>query len=324
MIGCNPFRLAALLAILCTLQMPLARAETWPTRSITLLIPFGAGSGIDVIGRSFAEYAGKELGQTVVVENRQGGGGIVAGISLSKLPPDGYTIMLQAIGPMVLRPLMDSAAGFDPDKDFTPIVLVSETPNVILGGPAVGDKSLREAVDWARQKADGITIAHPGVGTMGHLAAILLASDAKFGASFIAYRASGQALPDLLSGRIDLGVFAYTPQVKSARIVAVMTEDPVDFLPGVPSMKQAGVPGVYASTWYALYGPPKLPEDIVARIAGIVNKYLQSEDGRTRMAQLGARGLGGTPDELVKRMAQDKIVWDKVIKGANIKFSDQQ
>ena len=159
---------------------------------------------------------------------------------------------------------------------------------------------------------------------MGHLAALLLASNAGITGNYIAYRGNAQMLPDLLGGQIDIGVVAYISQLKAARILSVMTAEPVEFLPGVPTIRKAGFPGVYASTRFALFGPPNLPPDIVEKLNAVVNAFLRSDDGRKRLALLGVRPLGGSPEQLTKRMVEDTIVWSKVIKDANIKFNDQQ
>lgn len=295
-------------------------AQTWPTRPITLVIGFSGGTG-DTIGRPFAEFASKELGQSVVVESRPAGGGIVAALGVSKSQPDGYTIGLQAVGPMIVRPIMDPTVGFDSEKDFTPISLLIETPNVILGGAKFSARSVQETVDWAKQNPGRVTIGHPGPGTMGHLAALLLASDAGFTGNYIAYRNVTLMVTDLLGGQIDVGVAAYNPRLKAARVLAVMTPEPAAFLPGVPSMRQAGFPGIYASTWFALYGPPNLPKDIVAKLNAVANAFLHSEGAQKQFALLGVQALGGTPAQLTKRMSDDRILWSKVIKDAHIQLN---
>lgn len=310
--------------VLCAVAGYSAFAQSWPTRPITLVIGFGPGATGDTIGRPFAEFASKQLGQPVVVENRTGGGGVVAANAVAKATPDGYTIGLQAVGPMILRPIMDPSVGYDSEKDFSPIALVGDTPNVILGGAQFAARSVRETVEWARKNPGRLTIGHPGPGTMGHLAALLLASNASITGSYIAYRSSPLILSDLLGGQIDIGVAAYTPQLKTARILAVMAAERVNYLPDVPSMREAGFPGVYASTWFALFGPPHLPPEIVAKLNATMNAFLRSDDAQQRFTLLGFRALGGSPGQLTKRIAEDKVLWSKVIKDANIKLNDQR
>ena len=299
-------------------------AESWPVRPISLFVGASPGGSMDAIARTFAEFVSKKLGQPIVVENRSGGGGVVSAIAVAKAPPDGYTIAIQAVGPVILRPIMDPAAGYDSAKDFTPIVLLGDTPNVILGGAKTPRQSVQAIVDWARQNPGRLTMGHPGPGTMGHLAALLLASHSGITGTYIAYRSGGDILPDLLGGRIDIGVAAYTPQLKTARVTAVMTAEPVDFLPGVPSMREAGFAGVYASTWYAVFGPPHLPPAIVAKLNEAVNEFLRTDDARKRFAVLGFRTLGGSPEQLAQTMADDTILWSKVIHDAHIEMNGKQ
>jgi tripartite-type tricarboxylate transporter receptor subunit TctC len=317
----SPSLLWALL--LCVAGAFPAQAQSWPTRPIVLVIPFAAGGPSDIVGRQFAEYGSKQLGQPIIVENKPGGGGVVAAISVSTALPDGYTILLQAVGPMILRPLMDPSVGYGA-KDFSSIALVGESPNVIISGPKYSSQSLREVVEYAKKNPGKLTIGHSGIGTMGHLSALLHASNAGITATYVGYRTGTDALPDLLGGRIDLAYVVYTPQIKVAHMMAVMTAEPVDFLPGVPSMREAGFPGVYASTWYGLYGPPNLPPDILARLNRVMNDFLRSDDGRKRLAIQGFRPLGGSPEQLIAKMAEDKVRWSKVIKDANIQLTDQQ
>jgi tripartite-type tricarboxylate transporter receptor subunit TctC len=229
---------------------------------------------------------------------------------------------LQASGPMVLRPIMDPSVGFDPMKDFSPIALLGGAPNVVLGGAQFSARSVQDVVDWAKKNPGLLTIGHPGLGTVGHLAAVLLASKAGISGNYIAYRDNAQMMPDLLGGRIDIGVVAYTSQQKAARILAVMTSQRVDLLPDVPSMREAGFPGVYASTWFALFGPPNLPPEIVAKLNAAANSFLRSDDGRKRLNLVGFQTLGGSPEQLTKTMAEDKVLWSKVIKDANIRLNN--
>jgi tripartite-type tricarboxylate transporter receptor subunit TctC len=300
-----------------------AHAQTWPSRPISLYVGASPGGSMDTIARTFAEFVSKRLGQPIVVENRSGGGGVVSAVSIAKAPADGYTIAIQAVGPVILRPIMDPAVGYRFDKDFTPIVLLGDTPNVLLGGSKTSGQSLKQIADWARANPGRLTVGHPGPGTMGHLAALLLASNAGYSGTYIAYRSGGDILPDLLGGRIDIGCAAYTPQLKTAQVLAVMTADPVEFLPGVPSIREAGFPGVYASTWYAVFGPPHMPKDIVDKLNAEINAFLQTDEAKKRFTFLGFQTLGGTPGDLAKRMAQDDMTWSKVIKDADIKLNDK-
>lgn len=316
-------RLAAALCFCLAVALS-AHAETWPTRPINLVVGFGAGGSGDTTTRIFAEFLSRQLGQPVIVENRAGGGGIVAAIEVSKAHADGYTILVQAIGPAVLRPLMDPSVTYDSERDLSAVGLLSETPNVMLAGSKFPARSLQELVAWAKKNPGQLTVGHPGPGTMGHLGALLLASQAGMTGTYIAYRSGGHILPDLLGGQIDAGCAAYAPSFKSAHILAVMTAEPVDFLPGVPSMREAGFPSVVASTWYGVYGPPHLPAAIVTKLNDAVNTFVKSDEARTKLPGIGVRALGGRPEALTRKMAEDKILWSKVIKDAHLRMDEQK
>jgi tripartite-type tricarboxylate transporter receptor subunit TctC len=314
----------ALAVCLCLAVGLSVNAQTWPSRPITLVVGFGAGGNGDATARIFAEFLARQLGQPVIVENRAGGGGIVAALDVSKAAPNGYTILVQAIGPAILRPLMDPSAGYDSVRDFSAIGLLSESPNVILGGSKFPARSLQELVDWAKKNPGQLTVGHPGPGTMGHLGALLLASQAGITGTYIAYRSGGHMLPDLLGGQIDAGCAAYAPSFKSSNILAVMTAEPIEFLPGVPSMREAGFPNVIASTWYGVFGPPHMPPEIVTKLNAAMNVFLQSEEARSRFPGLGVRPLGGPPEGLTRKMVEDKIVWSKIIDDGHLKMDAQK
>lgn len=297
--------------------------QSWPTRPISLLTTFAGGGSGDVVARTFAEFAAKELGQPVIVENRPGGGGVVAAAAVAKAAPDGYTLSLQAVGPISLRPLFEPPVGYDPAVDFTPIGLVAETPNVIAAGPKFAPRTIRDMIAWATQNPKGLTMGHPGPGTIGHLGLLLLASKTGFSGAYISYRSSGPMIPDLLSGQIDVVCAAYNPLFQSeGHVLAVMTPDPVEFLPGVPSMREAGFPGIYASTWYGLVGPAHLPPEVVAKVNAAMNAFLRQEDTKKRLTAVGVQLRGGTPEQLAQKMADDKVLWSKVVKDANIKMTE--
>jgi tripartite-type tricarboxylate transporter receptor subunit TctC len=307
---------------LCLAGTLTANAQSWPLRPITLITTFAGGGSGDTVARTFAEFASKELGQPIVVENRPGGGGVVAAAAVAKAAPDGYTLSLQAVGPMSLRPLFEPPVGYDAATDFTPIGLLAETPNVIVGGAKFPPRSIADMVAWAKKNPNGLTMGHPGPGTIGHLGLLLLASKAGFNGAYISYRSSGPMIPDLLGGQIDIACAAYNPLFQSVNILAVMTPDPVEFLPGVPSMREAGFPGVYASTWYGIVGPANLPPEVVAKVNAAMNGFLHKDDTKSRFAAVGVQMRGGSPEQLAQKMTDDKVLWSKVVKDANIKMTE--
>lgn len=314
----RPFVAICLALLACTLGSAVANAQSWPTRPITLLVAFPPGTTTDFAARAIAQELTKQLGQTVVVENRTGGGGVIAALSVAKAPPDGYTLMMTTIGPAVLRPLIDTKVHFDPVADFTPIALAGEAPNLIAVSPHLGVNTISELVAYAKRNPGKVTIGHSGPGTMGHLIALLFASEAGFDANYIAYGGSPPIITDLGGGHIDVGSIAYGASVGAAKILAVTTEERVSFLPDIPTMRESGFPNVIGATWAGLFGPAGLPPQIVTRLNTIIDGLLKREETRTQFAKVGYRALGGPPERLRQQMADDRAKWSKVIAAANI------
>src|SRR5262249_6919320 len=306
------------IAAASVLATQIAGAQSWPTRSITIEVAFPPSTTTDYAARAIAQDLSRVLGQPVVVENRTGGGGVIASVSVAKAPADGYTLLVTTIGPAVLRPLIDRKVGYDAVADFTPIALLGDAPNVIVTAPQRGFNSVKDVVTYAKQNPGKLTIGHPGVGTMGHLVGLLFASEAGIQANFIAYTGSPPIITDLLGGHIDVGAIAYGPAIGSAKILAVTNDEPISFMPGVPTMKDSGLPNVTGSTWSALYGPAGLPSPIVTRLNTAIAAFLARPETQPQFDKVGYHALGGPPEKLRDRMAEDRAKWSKVISAAKL------
>jgi tripartite-type tricarboxylate transporter receptor subunit TctC len=294
-----------------------AAAETWPARPVTIVLPFAAGSMIDFVARALANDLSQAIGQPVVVESRPGGGGIVAGAYVAKAPPDGYTLLMTAVGPAVLRPLMDKSVGYDTDADFTPVILVGEAPNVLLASPKLGVSTVKELLDHAKKNGGKISIGHSGPGTMGHLCSILFAHDAGLDATLISYRGTGPMMVDVLGGQIDAGFPAYNPATKSAKILAVTAEQRVEFLADVTTMKESGF-DVVGGTWEAIFGPAHIPPEIVAKLNSAMDSFLRKPETHTLFGETGFQVFGGPPARVTERVARDRAKWAPIIENAKI------
>jgi tripartite-type tricarboxylate transporter receptor subunit TctC len=310
-------RLLSVVAV-SALATHIAAAQAWPTRPITLLVAFTPSTTTDYAARAIAQELSKALGQSVVVENRAGGGGVIASVSVAKAPADGYTLLMTTIGPAVLRPLIDRKVGYDAVGDFTPIALVGDAPNVMVAAPQRGFNSVRDVVAYAKQNPGKLTIGHPGVGTMGHLIALLFAAEAGIEANFIAYPGSPPIISDLLGGHIDVGSIAYGPAIGAAKILAVTNDEPIPFLPGVPTMRDADFPNVTGATWSAVFAPAGLPPEIVTKLNAVIGAFLDKDETRAQFAKVGYHALGGPPERLRARMADDHAKWSKVVTDAKI------
>ena len=301
---------------------PMGRAAEWPERTITMLVMAPAGAPADVAARTLARDLSASLGQPIVIENRMAGGGVVLMTSVANAKPDGYTLGLTAVGPAVIRPLIDDKVGFEFDRDFTPIMMFGDGPNTLLVSPKLGVNTVQEFVAYAQQHPD-TTMAHGGPGTIGHLAAIRFAQDAKIKLNLIAYRGSPQMINDLLSGQISSGFPPYNPAAKNVKILAVATEKRLDFLPDVPTFAEAGYPNVIATTWSALVGPAHMPPEVVAKLNKAINAWMDEGDHRAQFNKIGFRLTGGEPAALTKQVQEDRSRWTGILREHHITFNPQ-
>jgi tripartite-type tricarboxylate transporter receptor subunit TctC len=293
---------------------PRAAAADWPTRPVTLLVSCPSGSMIDFVARALANDLSAAIGQPVVVETKAGGGGVVASLFTAKAAPDGYTLLFTGVGPAALRPLIDKSVGYDPIADFTPIILVGETPNVLLASPKLAVHTVKDLVAFAKSKGGKISIGHSGPGTIGHLSAVRFASEAGLDLTSVSYRGTAPMMIDVLSGQIDAGFPAYNPATRQATILAVSTDERVDFLPDVPTMKESGF-DVVGGTWHAILGPAHMPVEIAAKLNSALNAFLRKPETRQRFAEAGYRVFGGPPARVSEQVARERAKWSNIIAG---------
>ena len=308
----------ALIAAIATALPLSAQERDWPNRPVTIVYPWAPGA-TDASVRFIAKALSERFGQPFIVEIRSGAGGNVALAQVAKAAPDGYTIVYTAIGPAVLNKLMYKSIPYDHDRDFDPIILLSDTPQAIISSPKLPIKTLAELVAYGKENPGKLTIGHPGAGTMGHLTAVLFLARTGIDGSPIAYRGTTPLITDLLGGQIVAGSPAYTPAVESATVLAVTSEQRAGFLPHVPTAREAGF-DVIAGSWTAIAGPAGMPRDIVLKLNAAINDYLKSEEGSRLFAQIGMRVLGGPPERVTQAVREDRLKWEPVIRAADIKL----
>jgi tripartite-type tricarboxylate transporter receptor subunit TctC len=307
------------LATLIVVLLPMVRAEAdgWPSRPITIVVPYAAGGNVDIAARLFAKALSEKLGQSVIIEDKPGAGGIVGSVTVANATPDGYTLLLTAAGPGALNKLLYKSLPYDADTQFTPIVVTNDVPQVVVIDPKLPVANLNELVAYSKQKKS-VSIGHAGPGTMGQLAALLLVAQTKMNAVLVSYRGSAPLITDLLGGQIEAGVPAYIPEVNTVKAIAVTTESRVSFLPQVPTTRESGIADVEAATWNALLGPAGLPPEIVDKLNASVNAYLKTEAAQQDLARLGARPIGGSPADVTKLIADERAKWAPIIQSAHI------
>ena len=296
--------------------------QAWPARPVTLVVPFTSGTTSDLVARALGEQLSHTLGQPVVIDNRGGAGGNLGAALVAKAAPDGYTLLLATTGPAATNKLMYKDMSFDPQRDFTPIVLVGKSPVMIVARRGLPVTSLRELIDYAKANPDKLTAGFPGNGTLGHVTGELLQQRANIKFSHVHYRGSTPIITDLLGDHIDLAMdsmAAYVPNVKQGtlRALAIAGATRWSGLPDVPTVTEAGVP-IEASVWYALLAPTGTPPEVVAKVNAAVNDALKAQQTKDIFDNLGIVSGGDSPAALKAFIAAELEKWAPIIKAANI------
>ncbi len=302
-----------------------AAAQNWPSRAVTMVVPFTAGTTSDVVARALVEYLSRTFGQPFVIDNQGGAGGNIGAAIAAKATPDGYTLLLATTGPAATNKLMYKEMRFDPQKDFAPVVLVGKSPVIIVARSDLPFKSLAEMIAYAKVNPDKLTAGFPGNGTLGHITGELLQQRAAIKFSHVQYRGSTPIMTDLLGGHIDVAMdsmAAYVPNVKAGKLKALAIAGAQRWpgLPEVPTASESGLSGFEASVWYALLAPAGTPVDVVSKLNAATNAFLTAAKTRDMFGKLGIVAAGGTPDDLKAFVATEIAKWGPIIKLANISF----
>lgn len=313
-------------AALSGLAAPIAaHADNWPSRAVTIVVPFTSGTTSDIVARGLGQYLSEALGQPFVIDNRGGAGGNIGATAVARAPRDGYTLLLATTGPAATNKLMYENMTFDPEKDFAPIILVGKTPIIITARANAPFSTLQDFIAYAKANPDKANGGFPGNGTLGHITGVLLQSSTGIQMGVVQYRGSSPIIADLIGNNIDVGMDSmagYVGMVNSGQIkaLAIASEKRWDKLPNVPTVSESGLPGFEASVWYALLAPAGTPQDIIAKLNAAANDYLKSEKAKTLFDSIGVQAAGGTPAELKAFTAAELKKWAPVIQQAGIKF----
>src|SRR3954469_25566838 len=316
-------RIVALLAF--TLTASAAQAQTWPSRPVTVIVPFAAGVTGDIVARGLVEHLGVALGQPFVVDNRSGAGGNIGGAAVAKAAPDGYTLLLGTTGPASSNKLTYKNMPYDPQRDLAPIVLLGKAPVIIVAKNSLPANTLREFVEYAKANPGKATAGYPGNGTQGHITGELLQQRAGINFAQVQYRGSPAIISDILGEHIDIGMDSMAPYValiqeKKLRGLAIAGVKRWRLLPDVPTVAESSLPGLEAAVWYALLAPAGTASEIVAKLNETGNAYLKTKAAEELFERLGIEAAGGTPQDLKAFVASELEKWSPIIKAANIEF----
>ena len=299
----------------------------WPTKSIRIIAPVQPGGGVDLVARTIAERLTKSFGQSVVVENQSGGGGVVGSLATARAAPDGYTLMVGYVGTHGTNPAVRKLP-YDAVRDFTPIAMVGGTPNVLVVPATVPASTLREFVEWAKTSPEKLAYGSSGPGTLTHLAMEQFKIAAALpDITHIAYRGIGPAFTDILGRRTQAmlpGLAAALPHIKSGKIkaLAVTGTRRHPLLPDVPTFEESGYPGFDGVQWYGIVGPANMPPAIVQQLNSDINQALASPELRERLSGEALEPMPMSPVEFGRYIQNDIDKWSKLAKARDIHLTE--
>jgi tripartite-type tricarboxylate transporter receptor subunit TctC len=315
-------RIGALLAAVLVLTSPIAQAQTYPARQITLIVPFAVGGSNDIIARAIGKKLGESCGRPVVIDNRGGAGGVIGSADVAKAAPDGYTLLLVS-STFTINPAIKKNMPFDTVKDFTPVAFIARSPLLVTASNDLPAKSASELLALAKSKPGQITYASSGPGSINQISAELIALSAGVIFTHVPYRGGAPALNDLVGGHVDIYVSSL-PQVLqlartgNARALAVTSTRRTPLLPDVPTLAEAGLQGFDLSSWWGIVGPAGMPADIVTTLNAAIGKQLGSPELKTILSAEGAEAATMTPQQFGDLMRSETERWIKVAHEAKI------
>jgi tripartite-type tricarboxylate transporter receptor subunit TctC len=301
-----------------------ALAQQYPARAIRVLIPFTAGSAADIIARAMEPQMREKLGQGFVIDNRGGAGGNIAAEMTAKSAPDGYTVMMGTIGTHAINYSLYSKLPYHPQRDFTPIALVGDSPNILVVNPYVPAKSIKELIALAKARPGQLNYGSSGAGTSVHLSAELFSSMAGVKMVHVPFKGATEALTALLAGQLDLmfaSLSSAIPLVKAGRLraFAVTGAQRSPSIPDLPTMSEAALPGYAAAAWYGLLGPAGMPPNTVTTLSAAALAALQTQEVKDRLFTSGVEVHPGAPEQFAQLIDSEIKKWAKVVKDSGAK-----
>ena len=301
-----------------------ALADDYPSKPITLIVPFPAGGGVDVIGRIVADKLAAALGQPVIVDNRGGAAGVIGTRVAARAAPDGYTLVMATSGSIAINPNLYTNPGYHTLKDLAPIGLISSTPIVLMAHPSAPQNSLAEVIQAARDAPGKLNIGTPPPGTSAYLAAELLKSLAGIDFTVVTYRGTGPLTTDLLGGHVKLALNVLAPAMSSLqagtlKALAVLSAQRSSHLPEAPTSAEAGLPDFESGLNYGLLAPAGTSAPIIARLNLALRAGIDTPEVRARIAADGGDPMPSTPEQYTKNIEREDARWGELIKKLNLK-----
>jgi tripartite-type tricarboxylate transporter receptor subunit TctC len=295
----------------------MAQAQSYPVKPVRLIVPFPAGGATDLFARTLSQKLGEKMGTTLVVENRPGAGGTLGSDLAAKASPDGYTLLLSTSSTHSIGPNLNPRMPYDAVKDFTPISQVGNAPSIMLVPNSSPAKTVKEWIEYAQKNPGRLNYASSGNGTIVQLTAELFKAQANLFVVHIPYKGTALAIPDLVSGKVDVlfdSLPTGLPHVRDGRLRAlgVTSLKATPLAPGVPPIADV-LPGYESTTWFGLFGPKGLPPEVVARVNTAANQVLQDPEVIDKLQRFGIEPVGGTPAQFTSMLAKESAKWKKTI-----------
>ena len=313
---------AVILLVSCAFMFPLAQAQGYPHKTVRLVVPFPAGGATDIFARVLSQKVGEKLGQALVVENRPGAGGTIGSDQVAKAAPDGYTLLLATSSTHAIGPALNPKMPYDAVRDFTAISHVGNAPSILLVPNSSPAKTLKEWVEHSRRNPGKLNYASSRNGTIVHLTAELFKAQLGLFVVHIPYRGTALAIPDLISGKVDMifdSLPTGLPHAREGRLraLAVTSAKRTAMAPDLPAVSEL-LPGFESNTWFGLYGPKGLAPEVLGKIETAVNQTLQDAEVKDRLAKLGIEPVGGSAQQFSQMVAADAAKWRKIIEERKI------
>src|SRR5262245_52302908 len=301
-----------------------AVAQPYPARPVKIIVPTPAGGPVDVMARLLANHLSPRLGQSMVVDNRPGAGNTIGSKEAALADADCYTLLYSSASGLVLAPMMQKNAGYDPLISFDPIALVAASSNILVVHPSVPAKTVQELVAYAKANPGKVNFSSGGIGVLPHLIGEMFKARAGVDIVHVPYRGGGPSINDVVAGQIQMtfeGTSVLLPLIQAGKLRALAVTSPnrVRELPDVPTMIESGFPGFSSTSWTGLLAPAQTPRDIVTGLNAQINEAVQSSDFKTALAKLSSEPLGGTPRDFTALIKADIAKWDPIVKSLNLR-----